>query len=386
MVVDVAIVGGGPAGLALAGMLERAGISFVVYERGARDETPRGGCLDLHIGSGQRAMKEAGCFEMFRKHGRLGEATVHWVYDHNCNKVFSWGEGRDAPEIDRSLIKKCLLSTFPDEKIQWRKILESASRNEQGKIELKFTDRTEASGFKLIVGADGINSKIRPLITEATPQYSGMQFLTAKILRDNPYYPHVEKLVGHGPMVVMGRATKIWNQRQGDGHYRLDFGFIRREDFATNGPVDINDTEAVKKLLLTDDFFGQHAPEIKAYIQNVDGPFRSWPLYVMPTAALNWEAQADVTLIGDAAHTTTPFVGDGANCAMHDSVILSQALKKYGITRAAIAEYEKDMFVTAIDVIERSQQAGYLFFDWRSPYFFAQEMQKKPLIGTTDEI
>lgn len=45
MVADIAIVGGGPAGLALAGTLERAGISFVVYERSALDTPPRGGCL-----------------------------------------------------------------------------------------------------------------------------------------------------------------------------------------------------------------------------------------------------------------------------------------------------------------------------------------------------
>jgi 2-polyprenyl-6-methoxyphenol hydroxylase-like FAD-dependent oxidoreductase len=53
MVADIAIVGGGPSGLALAGMLERAGFSYVVYERSAHDVPPRGGCLDLHPGSGQ---------------------------------------------------------------------------------------------------------------------------------------------------------------------------------------------------------------------------------------------------------------------------------------------------------------------------------------------
>lgn len=95
MVPSIAIVGGGPSGLALAGMLERAGFDFVVYEREARDTPPRGGCLDLHIGSGQRAMKAAGCFEEMRKYGRLGDATVAQVYDHKGNKVFSWGEGRE---------------------------------------------------------------------------------------------------------------------------------------------------------------------------------------------------------------------------------------------------------------------------------------------------
>ncbi|OWP05901.1 hypothetical protein B2J93_6225 [Marssonina coronariae] len=63
MDVDIAMVGGGPAGLALAGNLERASFSSVVYQPSARDVPPRGGCLDLHEGGGQLAMEEAGCYE-----------------------------------------------------------------------------------------------------------------------------------------------------------------------------------------------------------------------------------------------------------------------------------------------------------------------------------
>lgn len=164
MPVDIAIVGGGPSGLALAGMLERAGLDYVVYERSAKDTPPRGGCLDLHIKTGQRAMREAGCFDAFRHHGRLGEATIHSVFDHDGNKVSSWGEGRDAPEIDRTLIKECLLSTFPEHKIQWKKGISSARRDENQKIILEFEDGTTATDFKLVVGADGVWSKIRPLV------------------------------------------------------------------------------------------------------------------------------------------------------------------------------------------------------------------------------
>ena len=215
--------------------------------------------------------------------------------------------------------------------------------------------------------------------------YSGITFFTGKIHPSNPYYQEVEKVAGHGPMVVMGRSTKIWNQRQGDGHYRVDLGFYRREDFATNGPVDLGDADAVKKLLLSDDFFGGHAPVIKDIIQACEGPFRAWPLYYMPPQTINWTSVSDVTLIGDAAHTTTPFVGDGANCALRDSAILAEKLKQYGITHEAIVEYEKEMFPYAIDVIERSIAAGYLFFDWNSPQVFFEAMQKKPLIGIRDE-
>lgn len=104
-------------------------------------------------------------------------------------------------------------------------------------------------------------------------------------------------------MVVMGRETNIWCQMQGDGHYRVDLGALRPPDFATKGGSNIRDTEAVKNMMLTDEYFGHHSSEIKDMIRSLEGPFRAWPLYFMPPDELNWEASDDVTLIGDAAHT-----------------------------------------------------------------------------------
>ena len=78
----------------------------------------------------------------------------------------------------------------------------------------------------------------------------------------------------------------------------------------------------------------------------------------MPSEQLNWSPNSDVTLIGDAAHVTPPWVGDGANCAMRDSVILARNLQKHGLDKTAVAEYEKDMFRVASDVIIRSLASG----------------------------
>ena len=164
MVADIAIVGGGPSGLVLAAVCERLGLDYVVYERSAKETTPRGGCLDLHHGSGQRAMREAGVYAEFQKHARGGSSSVHAVFDHHCNQVFSWGEGRDSPEIDRHEIKAALLTGIPNGKIEWRKGVESASRDEFGYIILKFVDGSTVTGFKLVVGADGTFSKVRPLV------------------------------------------------------------------------------------------------------------------------------------------------------------------------------------------------------------------------------
>lgn len=161
---DIAIIGGGPSGLALAGILQHTNITYIIFERSASDTPPQGGCLDLHQGSGQLAMQEAGCYEKFRSHGRVGDATIHQVWDHEGNKVFNWGDGEDEPEMDREEIKQSLLTTIPEDKIQWEMKVVSAERNGEGVIVLKFEDGTEATGFKLIVGADGANSHIRHLV------------------------------------------------------------------------------------------------------------------------------------------------------------------------------------------------------------------------------
>ncbi|KAK2624391.1 hypothetical protein QTJ16_006341 [Diplocarpon rosae] len=366
MVADIAIVGAGPAGLTLAGILERAGFSYVVFERSAHDVPPRGGCLDLHEGSGQLAMKEAGCYEKLREYGRSGDATIHQVWDSQGNKAFEWGEGEDQPELDREQIKQALLTTIPKENVQWQKTLASSERDGHGVL-LKFEDGTTASGFKLVVGADGAFSKVRHLVTTAKPRYAGITFWTGEIHASNPLYTKVEEMAQLGPMVVLGRSTMIWNQRQGDGHYRLDLGFQRPDGFVEYNGVDLSDPDAVKRIMLSKDFFGGHSESIKDIIRAIDSPFHAWPLHYMPPGSLNWEASPDVTLIGDAAHVTTPFIGEGVNIAMLDSVVLMRALKSFGITQEAIHEYQKEMFPRARDVIERSVSSGRLFFDWNAP-------------------
>lgn len=162
----IAIVGAGPSSLALAAILEkRGGFDYVVYESSAEDVPPRGGCLDLHPGSGQRALREAGVFEEFKKYGRYGDATIHRLFKHNSENIFNFGEGRDAPEIDRWALRKVLLSGVPKDKIHWKKPVSKVDRDENGEIVLHFADGETATGFKLVVGADGTWSKCRHLVS-----------------------------------------------------------------------------------------------------------------------------------------------------------------------------------------------------------------------------
>lgn len=207
---------------------------------------------------------------------------------------------------------------------------------------------------------------------------------------DNPFYPQAKEMAGVGPQAILGRNTFTWNQMQGDGKYRVDLGMERPGEFSFPG-LDLTDTDAVKKMLLSEEHFGHHGQLFKDMISALDGPFHLWPLWHMPVESLTWAPSPGVTLIGDAAHVTTPFVGDGVNCGMRDSIMLAEKLKEFGVTMEAIAAYEKEMFPFAIDVIERSQESGTYFFHFNAPTAFFEGMAdyyKRTgtlLLGKTDD-
>ncbi len=184
----------------------------------------------------------------------------------------------------------------------------------------------------------------------------------------NAFHPTLEALVGPGQLMANDAGKNINAQSMSDGSYKVLIGLCVAEDFSRSGAVDLADGDGTRAFLVTH-FFSDWAPELQAIIQRSEGVFRAWPLHFLPPAALSWATLPNVTLIGDAAHVTTPFVGEGVNCAMADSLALARAIAQHGLERlgTAVAEYEKDMFPRAIDLITRSTASGDLIFAEDSP-------------------
>ncbi|TFB01489.1 Tetracycline resistance protein from transposon Tn4351/Tn4400 [Trichoderma ghanense] len=363
----IAILGGGPSGLSLARLLEVNNIDYVVYERDASPEVEtQGGSLDIHSKSGQLVLKEAALFEEFKKYARWDDSKSI-VQDKTGTTLLEFGEGDDAPEIDRAALRKILLESIPPSKIKWNHAVASVERNASGEFAVNFKNGGSATGFKLVVGADGAWSKARHLLTHAKPQYSGKHYLEAKISNFNSFHPTLAALVGRGNLIAIGDEKQVSAQRQGDGSYRIYLGLTVAEDFARNGPVNLaqGDGEAARNFFVTNaDFFGTWGSSLKDIITNSEGAFRAWPLYHMPSSALSWASVPGITVIGDAAHVSTPFVGEGVNCAMFDALVLASQIVERGLDQldAAVQAYEKEMFVRGQDLIDRSNGSGSLLF------------------------
>ncbi|PYI10637.1 FAD/NAD(P)-binding domain-containing protein [Aspergillus sclerotiicarbonarius CBS 121057] len=359
----IAIVGGGPCGLTFARLLETAGIDYVVFERDASPKGTslfQGGTLDLHAATGQEALRRAGLTEEFEKLARR-DATTLTVQNCHGNLRKTFGEGHDAPEIDRLQLRQLLLNSLPAHRIRWDKALHTIQHNPNtnqppsaADWQLHFADGSTETGFRLIIGADGAWSKVRPLITSTTPQYSGKMFIEGRISPNNPQYAAAQDMVGAGNSLATGTNCVLCIQQMSDRSYRIYMGLKVPSAFTRpGGDADLTDPEKARKAVLS--FYADWAPHLRAFVEAAEEPWRPWPLNRLdPDTFLEgspeWTRVPGVALLGDAAHLATPN-GEGVNMAMFDALVLFDSIMaqlQSGDSDAAaldraISTYEADM-------------------------------------------
>jgi 2-polyprenyl-6-methoxyphenol hydroxylase-like FAD-dependent oxidoreductase len=70
-------------------------------------------------------------------------------------------------------------------------------------------------------------------------------------------------------------------------------------------------------------------------------------------------------LVGDAAHPTTPNLGQGANMAIDDAIVLARALRDADSLAAALARYQRERLERTRLIVKRSWSFGRPF-RWKS--------------------
>lgn len=383
----IAIIGAGPAGLMLARLLLQKSIPVTIFER-EQSATFRsqGGTLDLHKNSGLYAMKEAGLFEQFLQHARyegddliMADKTAVPVLDFR-EKGYMGGERR--PEIDRETLRKMLLESIPADCIRWDNCL--IAGHPDGCLE--FQSGEIQGPFDLVVGADGGRSRVRPLLTDVTPLYSGVAGFEFKIADVESRFPHIAQFVGRGSYFCWSDGKAIQAQRIGDKGMRVyAWSSKKPETWAVDLHARYPSTAELKKVVLKE--YPDWSPILREWIEVADEDRRPWTLYMMPTD-FQWPHRRGFTLIGDAAHLMTPFSGEGVNAAFLDAVelanrIVSSLLEvEVGGERspekldAAVAAYEAALFPRAQATMADTADNMRLFFRADAPWGFVRKCQQ----------
>ncbi|KAJ5595352.1 uncharacterized protein N7459_001560 [Penicillium hispanicum] len=386
----IAIVGGGPAGLTVGLLLHKQHIPFTIFELRSKptDEelAKPSGSLDLHEESGIAAIKEGGLYDQFLQWtGECSEAQK--VSDKDGNILWTdEGELSERPEISRHALTQLLSAGVPAESIQYDHKLYSATSvpgASGAQTELDFGPHGKQT-FDLVVGADGAWSKVRGLLTDVAPAYTGTQGITVTIRQITSKYPHLAELVGRGSFTALGLRHGVMSQRGPLDSARIYIVLTTAdENFAAEAGVAGRPPAAAADRLLNDDaLLGGFGPLIKELVavacdeDSADNPGADVdvrPIYALPIGA-SWEHRPGATIIGDAAHLMGPWAGEGVNLAMWDSLLLARAIIRAHEAAARdnasfqktldplIRDFEVDMVERAKEKAEETHRNGQMLF------------------------
>ncbi|WP_433661111.1 FAD-dependent oxidoreductase [Nocardia sp. CA-128927] len=343
MTTPITIVGAGLGGLVLARVLHVHGIPVTVYEAEASATArTQGGLLDIHPWNGQPALEAAGLIEKFRGLVLPGRESYR-VLDRAGTVLLDRpddGTG-ERPEVSRGELRQMLLDSLPDGIVQWGRKVSGVRALGEGRHELGFTDGATVV-TSVLVGADGAWSRVRPVLSDATPQYVGVTSVEYFMFDADTRHRATAEVVGAGSLFALapGKGLLVYRERGGTLHTYVQLA--APQDWLVD--TDVTDGAAVSARIVAE--FDGWASELTTLITDSDTAPAIRPLCTLPVGH-RWARMPGATLIGDAAHLAPPN-GEGANTAMQDGAELGQAIAAHpdGI-EAALAEYEQAMFSRA---------------------------------------
>lgn len=343
----IAIVGAGIGGLTLARLLQMKGIAVKVYERDCDKHSRSQGTtpLDLHEGSGLDAIKRAGLEKEFyarcnREAGimRIVDKDFKIKYDeHSLGKSHS----ETRPEIDRVPLRNLLMDSLQPETLVWkRNFIGMTKQNKGWVLHFKNDDTAYAD---IVIGADGIHSKVRPYLSDIKPIYSGITLIEGNIPNAAKNAPTLFKYTKGGKVLCYDdEKSLIIGGAKTDGSMQFLLGSKNAENPLQENGIDFNNIRSILSW-----FQKEYKDWDKVWLELFSSDkvnLNPRPQYYFPLNQ-NWETRSNITMIGDAAHGMPPFAGEGANLAMQDALELADCLTNQNVSDPKIifASFEKEM-------------------------------------------
>src|SRR5580698_8080576 len=267
MTTPVTIVGAGLGGLILARVLHVHGIPATIYEADPSAETrTQGGQLDIHENDGQLALEAAGLTGEFRAIIHEGAEASRALDPYGNVLMDDPDDGNGGrPEVLRGDLRRILLDSLPAGTIQWGRKVTGVMPLGAGRHDLTFADGPAVT-TSLLVGADGAWSRIRPLLSDARPEYTGTTFIETYLYDADERHPATAGAVGGGAMYALTPGKGIVAHREAGNILHTYVELNRPAGWV--GGIDFADTAAATARIAAE--FDGWAPELTALITDAE--------------------------------------------------------------------------------------------------------------------
>jgi 2-polyprenyl-6-methoxyphenol hydroxylase-like FAD-dependent oxidoreductase len=341
----ILVVGGGIAGLALAVTLRDRGIETDLVE--IKKEWTVYGVGIIQQSNVVRAMAQLGLLDHYLASSFSFEKACIYDLAGNLQAVVP-GKRLAGPQypanlgISRLALHEILTSAARGKGTEVRLGVSVEALEQDGeRVYAKFTDGSKGV-YDLVVGADGIFSKTRALVFPEAPE---PRFTGQSVWRYNfPRPTEIDHLAAfNGPggsaglVPLSNEVMYMYVTSAEPGNPRM--------------PADQLHLLMQDRIKQFGGWIGKLRPQITDPAKVVYKPMET---LMMPAP---W-FRGRVVLIGDAAHSTTPHLGQGAGIAIEDALVLGQELDSGDPIEIGLQRFMKRRYERCKYVVETSLQLG----------------------------
>ena len=352
------VVGAGIGGLSAGIGLQRLGMNVCVYEA-MPEMYAIGAGLQIWV-NGMRALQQLGVADAVQAVGATVQRQQFMTWQGKSLFEVPFGElgrryGGSVVFAARADLQNVLMKALGDESLRLGAKAVGFAQDDAG-VTVRLADGREERG-SMLIGADGAKSVIRTqLVGDRELRYAGYVYFRAIVEYQDPAFP------AGVSRILYGRGARFGMCPVGEGRVYW-FGIV-------NVPEDSTDAPIGRK--------GEVLQRFNGWVRPVEALIEATPESAISRTAVydiepmqRW-GDGRATLLGDAAHATTPGMGRGASEAIEDAAVLADCLtgvvgrSDRSAVASALRSYEARRIAPTTTVIKRSRSAGALG-QWENP-------------------
>ncbi|WP_428946091.1 FAD-dependent urate hydroxylase HpxO [Pantoea sp. FN060301] len=309
------VIGAGIGGMCTAIALKRVGIDTAVFEA-VKTIRPAGAAISIWP-NGVKCLNLLGLKAPLRALGgdmrtmaykthQTGATLTEFSLDPLVADV-----GERPYPVARAELQAMLLDHYGREQVQFGKRVVRVEQNAQG-VTAWFDDGSSDQG-DLLIACDGAHSAVRPYVLgkRTERRYAGYVNWNGLVEMDASLAPLTQ-----------------WTTFVGEGK-RVSLMPVAGNRFYFFFDVPLPAGLAEDRQTLRDDlkrYFSGWAPQVQKLIDKIN-PETTNRIEIHDIDPFSQLVKGRVALLGDAAHSTTPDIGQGGCAAMEDAVVLADVLQ-----------------------------------------------------------